>query len=182
MARGDDLAVAAVPVDTEALLAAPPPPKLDEAPQSMPKTIGAIAFMTVLALVAGGLYGIQVVSTVKNAIETKAKADEPVSASRYVGDTNLKDLPPIITNLAEPRDTWIRLEVSLVCDTKAAPIPDVLTGEITGDILAFLRTLTLAQIEGAAGLRQLREDLNERVAIRTEGRVRELIIQTLVVQ
>ncbi len=57
-----------------------------------------------------------------------------------------------------------------------------MAGEITGDVLAFLRTLTLSQIEGASGLRQLREDLNERVAIRSSGRVRELIIQTLVVQ
>ena len=45
-----------------------------------------------------------------------------------------------------------------------------------------MRTLTLAQIAGASGLQHLREDLNERAAIRSDGRVRELILQTLVVQ
>ena len=48
--------------------------------------------------------------------------------------------------------------------------------------LAYLRTLSMAQIEGASGLQHLREDLNERVAIRTKGAVRELIVESLVVQ
>jgi flagellar FliL protein len=45
-----------------------------------------------------------------------------------------------------------------------------------------MRTLSEAQIGGASGLQHLREDLNERAAIRSGGLVRELIIQTLVVQ
>ena len=44
------------------------------------------------------------------------------------------------------------------------------------------RTVTLRQIEGASGLQHLREDLNERVALRTKGQVRELIVEMLVVQ
>ena len=42
-------------------------------------------------------------------------------------------------------------------------------GEIAGDILAFMRTQTLAQIQGVAGLQHLRQDLNERVATRSRG-------------
>jgi len=42
--------------------------------------------------------------------------------------------------------------------------------------------LTIVQLQGGSGLQSLREDLNERVAIRSEGHVRELIIETLVVQ
>ena len=37
-------------------------------------------------------------------------------------------------------------------------------------------------MEGAAGLRNLREDLTERVAIRSKGVVRDIVIETLVVQ
>ena len=57
-----------------------------------------------------------------------------------------------------------------------------LGAEIAGDILAFLRTTSLSQIQGAAGLQNLRDDLNERVAIRSGGSVKELVIRTLVVQ
>ena len=103
-------------------------------------------------------------------------------AIRYPEGTGLRDLAPIITNLAQPPGTWVRLEASLVFNPKAGPLPDVLVGEIGNDVLAYMRTVTLKQIEGASGLRQLGEDLDERVAIRSEGKVRELIIQTLVVQ
>ena len=59
---------------------------------------------------------------------------------------------------------------------------DLLAGQIGEDILAYLRTVSLPQISGASGLKHLMEDLDERTAIRSEGRVRELIIQTLVIQ
>ena len=49
-------------------------------------------------------------------------------------------------------------------------------------MLAFVRTLTLAQLQGASGLQHLREDLNERVAIRTDGHIHELMIEMLVIQ
>jgi flagellar FliL protein len=48
--------------------------------------------------------------------------------------------------------------------------------------MAYLRTLALSQIEGAGGLQALREDLAERVRLRSNGRARELVIETLVVQ
>jgi flagellar FliL protein len=153
-----------------------------EDPRARLKLIGAVALITALAVAAGSLYGIAIISTVKEALEAKARSEEAPTAPRYGERVNLQELPPIITNLADPPDTWVRLEAAIVFDNKPEPVPHVLAGEITGDILAFLRTLTLRQIEGASGLRQLREDLNERVSIRTQGRVRELIIETLVVQ
>jgi flagellar FliL protein len=65
---------------------------------------------------------------------------------------------------------------------KAVPKPDLLAAEIGEDLLGFMRTLSVAQIGGASGLQHLREDLNERASTRSEGLVRELIVQTLVVQ
>ena len=67
-------------------------------------------------------------------------------------------------------------------DVKAVQKPDVLAAEIAEDLLGFMRTLSLAQISGASGLQHLREDLSERASTRSGGLVRELIVQTLVVQ
>lgn len=93
-----------------------------------------------------------------------------------------RELTPIVTNLAAPETGWVRLQAAIVYDSEAAPQPDVLVSEVAADIVAFLRTCTLASIEGADGLRRLHEDLSERAVIRSEGRIRELIIQALVVQ
>jgi flagellar FliL protein len=94
----------------------------------------------------------------------------------------VKELPPIVTNLAVPETSWVRLQASIVYDAKAVPHPELLVTELMSDLVAFLRTVTLASIEGADGLRRLHEDLSERVSIRSEGRVRQFIIQALVVQ
>ena len=58
----------------------------------------------------------------------------------------------------------------------------MLAAQIAEDILAYMKTVTVAQIGGASGLQHLREDLNERASIRSDGHVREFIIQTVVVQ
>jgi flagellar FliL protein len=94
----------------------------------------------------------------------------------------VKELPPIVTNLAVPETSWVRLQASIVYDARTVSQPDILAAELMSDVLAFLRTISLTSIEGADGLRRLHEDLSERAAIRSEGRVREFIIQTLVVQ
>jgi flagellar protein FliL len=96
--------------------------------------------------------------------------------------TTLYDLPPIVTNLGEPQDVWIRLEGSIIFDPKALPHPEAAAARISDDALAYLRTLTLRQLEGPIGLEAIRQDLNERAATRTEGRVKEFVIRTLVVQ
>ena len=92
------------------------------------------------------------------------------------------DLPPIVTNLGAPGDTWIRLEGSIIFDQNTLPHPEAVAGQIGEDILAYLRTVSLRQLEGPIGLENIRQDLNERAAIRSGGKVRELVIRTLVVQ
>ena len=58
----------------------------------------------------------------------------------------------------------------------------MLAAQIAEDIVAYLRTVSLAQIEGASGFQHLREDLNDRVRVRSGGKVRDLVIQSLVVE
>jgi flagellar FliL protein len=92
------------------------------------------------------------------------------------------DLAPVVTNLASPSDIWVRVEGVLLFEGKTLPHGEALAGQIAGDILAFMRTQTLQQIQGVAGLQHLRQDLTERVVTRSEGHVREFIIKSLVVQ
>jgi flagellar protein FliL len=92
------------------------------------------------------------------------------------------DLPPIVANLGSPQEVWVRLEGSIIFDPKTLPHPEAIAGQIGDDILAYLRTVSLRQLEGPIGLEDIRQDLNERAAIRSGGKTRALIIRTLVVQ
>ena len=99
-----------------------------------------------------------------------------------MGTGKLLRLQPIVANLAAPQGVFARIEASLVTDRLNDEEANVMAARIGEDLVAFLRTTSLAQIEGGAGMQHLREDLNERAAIRSSGKVREIIIETLVVQ
>ena len=91
-------------------------------------------------------------------------------------------LPPITTNLAQPSTTWIRIESSIVINADMGPDGNVIAAKMAGDIIGYLRTVSIEQIEGPSGFQHLREDLNDRVRIRSEGKVLELIIQSLILE
>ncbi len=46
---------------------------------------------------------------------------------------------------------WVRVEASLVIDRKAAETAEPLLGAITEDMLAFLRSVTAAQVQRERG-------------------------------
>jgi len=89
---------------------------------------------------------------------------------------------PVVTNLVSPEGASIRLQTAIVYDRTDAAEMDVIGREVGDDILAFVRTLSLTQLQGASGLQALRDDLNERAALRSGGKVRELLIEMLVVR
>jgi flagellar protein FliL len=159
----------------------PPPPAA--AGGTMKQTAIALLLVTVLGGAGGGLYGFRIAGPLPQYSEKGALVeDKPAPPANAEASSNLFELPTIVTNLGTPQDTWIRLEASLLCEPKAVPHPEAMGAQIAEDILAFLRTTSLSQIQGAAGLQYLRQDLNDRVATRSGGAMKELVIRTLVVQ
>lgn len=146
--------------------------------------LAALAVLTVIAIGTGGALGIHLVSKTEMAVEArrKAEADKTIRTPEYTGDTVVRSLEPIITNLHASGDAWIRIEASILFNRGDVVNPAAMAAEIKQDVLAYARTLTLRQLEGASGLQHLREDLNERAHLRSDGRVRELILETVVVQ
>jgi flagellar protein FliL len=164
------------------------PPKADAAAAgpTVVSLIMAMAVLTGLSLGAGGLFGLQVLAKIGKhaAPPPAAKTEAPAAQSRkgrFSEKAALYGLSPIVTNLASPERTWIRLEASIVLDGETADAKG-LAATITEDAVAYLRTLSLPLIEGSSGLLHLREDLNDRARIRSGGKVRDLIIHTLIVE
>lgn len=92
---------------------------------------------------------------------------------------SLYPLQPITTNLSYPADSWVRLEMSLLFREKP---DDALADRISEDILSYLRTVSLQQIDGPRGFEYLRDDLVERARLRSEGEVTDVIFRTFVIE
>jgi len=61
--------------------------------------------------------------------------------------------------------------------------PDVKVAEdIHQDILAYIRTISLQQIEGPRGFQYLKDDIQERVDLRSQGRVSKVMFRTFVIE
>lgn len=139
---------------------------------------GMIAATLLAALIGGGHgYGMT-----KWAPAAKPMAKEAGASAPAAPELILRELAPIVTNLANSTETWVRLEGGFLIEPGAVKQGDVLAAQIGTDVLAYLRTLSIAQLQGANGLAFLREDLNERIRQRSQGKAREIVLQTLVVQ
>lgn len=166
----------------------------------------ALALATLVAAGAGGAHGLQTYGTIVSATPAPASAvaappaaGEPVAGGHQAASAHgapakpaekiklpskivTKPIQPIVTNIMLPADLWVRLEGAIVYDQADVDDPDMMLTEISGDLLAYLRTLTLREMQGADGLMFVRQDMLERINLRTHGKVRDIIIQTLVVQ
>ena len=142
-----------------------------------------IAMVLITLLAVGGGFGLGKMLLARlhpAAAETVAGAPNAVPASSgYGSDTQVKELPAIVTNLAGSEGTEVRLQVSIVYLKSSLPDAAVMVAKLSDDIVAFLKTITLPQLQGASGLQNLRDDLNERASIRSQGAIREVIIETL---
>ncbi|WP_035716032.1 flagellar basal body-associated FliL family protein [Azorhizobium doebereinerae] len=144
----------------------------------------SLLILTLLAIATGAGLGVQLATTVEKVVTQKAK-DEPPPKTQplfYVGNTMMQTLKPVVVNLAAPANTWVRVEAAFVFKNGALANPALTEATLREDLMAYLRTITLSQLEGPSALQQLREDVSERARVRSEGRVDELIIETLVVQ
>lgn len=105
--------------------------------------------------------------------DDKGGEGEPVATP--IGE--VVDLPAIVVNLAPPSKVWARVELSAVF----SETPDVeMRRQLHQDILAFMETVTPAQLAGASGLRHLREDIVDIARVRSEGKARTVLFRTMI--
>jgi flagellar FliL protein len=136
--------------------------------------------MTAAAIVLGWASGIYLNGSGEPAEpiahETAAHGDVAAAGAGAEAARIVIPLASITTNLAAPEQVWIRLEASVVLDE---PQPPELIETIHQDLLAYLRTVKLHQVEGASGFQHLKADLEERAKIRSDGHVKQFLIRTL---
>ena len=149
-------------------------------------TIAAVAVVTVIAGAGGWFLG-QMLSPVVNVpkkaepppAETTSKKPDDGLPMLSADETGVTQLEPILTNLAYPSDKWVRLDVALMFKDK--PDPKVAEA-IHQDIMLYLRTVTLQQIEGPRGFQYLKEDLQDRADLISDGKISKILFRTFVIQ
>jgi flagellar FliL protein len=165
-------------------LALPPPAGQQPSKEGAMRWILTLGLLTLLSAAVGGGFGLVMVSGIEKQVEDKYKAlpAKPTAVSPYTGDVAIKKLAPVVTNLVGSGNDWVRLEASIVYKASQEQNPDVMLAETRQDVLTYIRTLSLAQIQGPSGLLHVREDLNERVKLRSNGAIQEIVLETLIVQ
>jgi len=146
------------------------------------RSIVVMAILTLIAVGAGALAGLHLLAMAERVADSRKNTAQPPVASGYAGSARLRRLSPIVTNLAAPANNWARVEASMVTESLSDEDAGILAAHISEDIVAYLRSASVSQFEGARGLQHLRDDLTERANVRSSGKVRELIIETLVIQ
>jgi len=162
---------------------AAPPPQPDRK-GGMMGLIVALLVSTVVGVGGGAMLALNQVDTIAAVEKKKAQAPPKKvdEALAWREDSAVTDLDPVIANLASPQEMWIRLEAAIVFKTGEVDDVDRLKAEVTGNILEFVRTMTIGELQGASALAHLRDDLNERTRFQTAGAVEELIIKAMVLQ
>jgi flagellar protein FliL len=105
---------------------------------------------------------------------TNTTQDQPQSPETTLQITTLLD--PIVTNLAEPSETWIRLELALKSEQ---PLDPDLSGNIHQDLLAHVRAMRLSEMSGPSAFIDLKAELLARARLRSKNIVQGLYIKTL---
>lgn len=159
-------------------------------------TAGAIAVLSLLGLGGGWFVGNTLLVPAAPASATPAPAPAEHAAAAAEGAhgapaaggehgaagaaaPSLIALDPIVTNLGYPTDKWIRLELALQF-TGPGDVP--LTQDLHQEMLTYLRTVSLQQLQGPRGFQYLRDDLREIVDLRSKGRVSKVLFRTFVIE
>ena len=140
----------------------------------------AVLGLTVLAAGGGLFVGHLIAGRASSTPSAAGSAAAP--AGTDIAAVAVRELPPIIANLAAPDGAWLRLQLALVYDKTDAAQMDLIAPKVTDDTLAFVKTLSVVQLQGASGLEHLREDLEDRAAIRSDNRIKDVVIETMVIQ
>ena len=92
---------------------------------------------------------------------------------------NVISIEPITANLFYPADSVIRIELALLFKGP----PDVALAEmIHQDVMEYLKTVSLQDIQGPSGFKNLKDDIQERVDLRSEGRVSQVMFRSFVIE
>ena len=111
---------------------------------------------------------------------TAAEGPSVLPEEKPIGAYGVVPMQPIVTNLADSTDVWVRLEASVLIDKESQESAELLSARLSQNILAYMRTLKMSDIQGSGAMQAISQDLNEVVATVSSGQARGILISGLV--
>jgi flagellar FliL protein len=110
-------------------------------------------------------------------------AEAPAAAAKTPAQkpSEVRPLTPIVVNLREPADLYVRLEAAVVLEPGATE-GAAIAAKVGDDLVSYVKTVSLSEIEGPTGFQYFREDLRRRAVQVGGGKVKELLLQSFIVQ
>jgi len=158
-----------------------------QAPQAGPQKsdvkmlVVAAVVLTLVAAPTGWFLGRYLTGSEHVSAQDTATHKEDEDQENIKDNKHVIALAPIVTDMSPLEGGRIRLEIALVRDDVNPLEPD-LVADIANDFVALLRQTTTSQIKGASGFMYLREDLLERARIRSQNRISNILISSLVIE
>ncbi len=116
----------------------------------------------------------------KNADHAQEAASVNVESSKPP-EGEVKTLAPIVTNLAVPEDVIVRLEAAILLEPNT-PESAALAAKVSEDLLVFLRTVSISEIQGPTGFQYFRQDLKRHALQQGGGKIRDIFILAFAVE
>ncbi|KZL08451.1 Flagellar basal body-associated protein FliL [Pseudovibrio axinellae] len=160
-------------------------PQLPSSDNAWAGIVIAAAIVTTCAGLGGMAMGSALVDQVHSKYLDEQKASSGALINpEYTESSQIVSLKPIVTNLLSSSKNWIRIEASVVLMQRGIEEQDhsLLVKQVEQDLLLYARTLGPRQLEGTRGLLRLRDDLNERAKMRGGNFVKELVLESVVIQ
>ncbi|AEV37118.1 flagellar basal body-associated protein FliL [Pseudovibrio sp. FO-BEG1] len=149
----------------------------------------SVAIAATVVTVVAGAGGMGIGSTLVDQVHSKYLEEQKANSGalinpEYTESSQIVSLKPIVTNLLSSSKNWIRIEASVVLMQRGIEEQDhsLLVKQVEQDLLLYARTLGPRQLEGTRGLLRLRDDLNERAKMRGGKFVKELVLESVVIQ
>lgn len=140
---------------------------------------GATLGLIIGTLVAiGGGFGFGAILLKKPEPEAVAA---PSAKEAKLPESEVRPLAPIVANLGNPPDLFVRIQAAVVLEPNT-PESNALVAKVGDDVVAYLRTVSIAEIQGPTGFQFLKEDLKRRAVQLGGGRIRDFLLTTFVVE
>lgn len=118
----------------------------------------------------------------KDGKSKKVDGGEKDGKKKSVVTQRTVDIPPVIASIGKTKQVWIRMELKGLTGEPEIKDEPVLMLKISQDILSYLRTLQVRDVQSANGFYLLRTNLTEIARIRSKGVISEIAIQGLIVE
>jgi len=131
----------------------------------------------------GASFGYFVIPAAPSAEVKVSEITDPVKplAGRFPNDALEIQIPSIVVDMEMEPKSRVRLDASFIA-VHGTPESTPLKSEVREDIVAFLKGLSVTDIQGVRGFQHLREQLDDRAKMRGRGAILGLLIGGFVLE